>query len=47
MPTTYLWHESPKHKDMATNCDEVEDLILPYNDADVTDGNEALPLHDI
>ena len=32
---------------MAANYDEVEDLILAYNDADVIDVDEALLLHDI
>ena len=45
--TTYLWRESPEHTDMAANYDEVEDLILAYNDADVIDVDEALLLHDI
>ena len=32
---------------MSANYDEVEDLILAYNDADVIDIDEALLLHDI
>jgi len=32
---------------MAANYDEVEDLILAYNDAGVIDIDEALLLHDI